>query len=340
MKIDKKAAVAAVAVLSCSGLAACGSNSDSGSGGKQIGFSVPFLTDAFQVQLVKGLESEAKGDSAKLLPAVDAKGDAAKQNEDIATLISRGIDGLIVGAVDSKAIIPAVERANKADIPVVAMDLGADGGKIGMIVRADNVKMGEQACQELGKRLDGGGGTVLNLQGALTSQNGRDRDSGFLDCMKSNFSGAKIMSKPMEWSAEKCADQAKTVISTTKLSGIYMASDNLCVTAVMEALKSRGELHKAGEAGHVPLVGIDGPSHALQAVRDGYQDVSVSQPNDLYTKYAWYYINALIDGKKFEVGPTDHGSEIVKIGNSLADQLPATVVTSENVDDPKLWGNK
>lgn len=345
MKTHTKLGVAALAATLSVGLVSCssgngggGSGDNGGSESAEIGFSVPFLTDAFQVQLVNGLESEAAGSDFTLLPAVDAQGDPARQNEDVSTLLTRGIKGLVIGAVDSKAIVPAIEKANEAGVPVVAMDLGADGGEIAMVVRADNLRMGRDSCMELGSRIEGGG-KVLNLQGMLTSQNGRDRDSGFVDCMAENFPEIEVISRPMEWSAEQCADQAKTVISSTDLVGVYMASDNLCIIPVVEALKAEGKLFKVGEAGHIPLVGIDGAPHALDAVRDGHLDVSVSQPNDLYTKWAWFYITAFVNGETFEVGPTDHDSEIVQFGNSLADQLPATIVTQENVDDPKLWGN-
>ncbi|MDX3646127.1 sugar ABC transporter substrate-binding protein, partial [Streptomyces sp. MB09-02B] len=38
-------------------------------------------------------------------------------------------------------------------------------------------------------------------------------------------------------------------------------------------------------------------------------------------------------------GKTDHGSTIIEIPNGLEDQLPAPLVTKDNVDDKSLWGN-
>ena len=47
-----------------------------------------------------------------------------------------------------------------------------------------------------------------------------------------------------------------------------------------------------------------------------------------------------MEGKKFEPGPTDHDSTIVRLPSGiLEDQLPAPLVTKDNVDDAKLWGN-
>ena len=41
------------------------------------------------------------------------------------------------------------------------------------------------------------------------------------------------------------------------------------------------------------------------------------------------------------VGPSGAGkSTIVKIPNGFEDQLPAPLVTKDNVDDPSLWANQ
>jgi simple sugar transport system substrate-binding protein/ribose transport system substrate-binding protein len=45
-------------------------------------------------------------------------------------------------------------------------------------------------------------------------------------------------------------------------------------------------------------------------------------------------------GEKFKEGPTDHGSNVVEASPGiLEDQLPAPIVTKDNVDDKALWGN-
>ena len=45
-------------------------------------------------------------------------------------------------------------------------------------------------------------------------------------------------------------------------------------------------------------------------------------------------------GQTFKPGPTDHQSNIITIPNGLEDQLPAPLVTKDNVDDTSLWGNQ
>ncbi|MGI8415413.1 MAG: sugar ABC transporter substrate-binding protein [Nakamurella sp.] len=316
---------------------AADSGSGSGSGG-DVGYSESFLTDPFQVQLVKQLASQATKQGVSLLPAVNANADAAKQSIDVQTLIGRGVKGLIIVPVDSKAISPAIKQANAKNIPVVTVDLGAYSGKIAMIVRADNVYMGKAACRYMGKAL-GGKGAVLNLQGDLATQNGQDRSKGFTDCMTSEFPGITVNSKPMNWKSEQCATQAQTVLSTSQINGVFEGSESVCLTSVQKVLTAQKKDAKAGEAGHIVVVGIDGSPAGLDAIRAGTMDAIVSQPLDLYAKYGIQYIKEAMAGKTFKAGPTDHNSTIVANGDSLEDQLPSPTVTKANADDKSLWGN-
>lgn len=328
-----------LAASACGSDDSSGSTSSSGSGGGDVGYSESFLTDAFQVQLVKQLTQQAKSQGVKLLPAVNADGDAAKQSADVQTLLGRGVKGLIVVPVDSKAIVPAIKQANSKKVPVVTVDLGSDGGKIAMIVRADNVYMGTAACTYMGKQLKGAG-TALNLQGDLATQNGQDRSKGFTECMASEFPKIKVVSKPMNWKPDECTTQAQTVLSTTKIDGVFMGSESVCLAGVQKVLKNQGKLTQVGSPGHVVSVGIDGSAAALDAVRAGTLDAVISQPLDLYAKYGTQYIKDAMAGKTFKEGKTDHDSTIVKNGESLEDQLPSPTVTKANADDSTLWGNE
>lgn len=313
------------------------SPSDNGGTG-EVGFSESFLTDPFQVQLVAQLEAQAAEQEVNLLPAVNADGDAAKQNADVATLLGRGVEGLIVVPVDSTAIVPAIEQANSQGVPVVTVDLGADGGNIFMVVRADNVFMGSAACEYMGNEL-AGEGTVLNLQGDLASANGRDRSDGFTSCMSEQFSNIEVVSRPMEWNSEMCTETTQTVITTQEINGIFMASDSVCLLGILNILENENRLAPVGEENHLLAVSIDGTPDALNAIRDGSLDAVISQPLDLYAEWGIRYIAAAMAGETLEPGPSNHDSEIVAIGDSLADLLPSPTVTVENVDNPVLWGN-
>lgn len=304
----------------------------------EIAFAGAKLTDPFMIALTNVIGKEAKAQSVNLLEPTNANGDAAKQFNDVQTLLTKSPAGLIIAPIDADAIVPAIKAANTAGVPVVVVDAAPTGGDIAMVIRADNYGMGVTACNEMGARLNGKG-TVLDLQGALVSVNARDRTNGFADCMKKNFSGIKLEQRPTDWDMAKATAAAQVLVSTGQLDGIYLASDYF-LPGMQKVLTDAGRWVKAGEAGHVVLIGIDGTPEALQAIRDGFQDGTVSQPLDLYAKYAVSYANAAANKQAFAEGDTDHGSKISKneFGH-LSDALPAPLVTSKNVDDPNLWAN-
>ena len=305
-----------------------------------MGYSVGFLTDPFQAIQVDLTVAEAKKAGLKALPVANANGDPGKQITDFHNLIGQGAQGIIVVPTDSDAIVPALTFAATKNVPVVSIDIAPAGGKLAMMVRADNIRMGEDACRTLGKAL-GGKGTVLSMMGDQATTNGRDRTTGFDDCMKKNFPDMKVIEQPTYWKTDKATSIAQTVVtSTPDLAGIYMQSDSVMLAGVLNVLKSAGKQKDVGQPGHIFLVSIDGTPLALQKVREGALDATISQPLDLYVKYGLYYLQAAVDGKTFAQGPTDHDSRISELNGNPMDLLPAPIVTKANADDAKLWGNQ
>jgi ABC-type sugar transport system substrate-binding protein len=304
-----------------------------------LGYSTGFLQDPFQVIQADMVMATAKKEGLKALPVANANGDPGKQITDFHNLISEGAQGILFVARDSEAIVPALNFAESKKVPVVSIDMGPAGGKAAMVVRADNVRMGRDACERTGKAL-GGKGTVLSLMGDQATLNGRDRTKGFADCMKKDFAGIKLIERPTYWAADKAASVAQTIVtSTPDLGAIYMQSDGVMLAGVLNVLKSAGKLKKVGEPGHIFLVSIDGTPLAIQKIREGELDAVISQPVDLYVKWGLYYLENAISGKSFDAGPTDHDSRIENFNGNLMDMLPAPIVTKANVDDPALWAN-
>lgn len=335
-------AAVAVGVLGLAA-AACGSDdggsSTSGSSTTKVGYSAPFLSAQFEVVLQGQVLDLAKGSDLDFLAPTNADSDSGRQITDIANLLSAGAKGLIVVANDSKAIIPALDQAKSADVPVVAIDIGPDGGTAAAIVRADNIGMGEIACNDMAKAI-GGKGKVLSLMGAQTSINGRERSDGFRECIKSDYPGITLIERPTDWDPTKQANALQTVLAANPdLKGVFQQSD-YALSPTLNVLKTAGRDAKVGEPGHIYNVSIDGTPQALDLVREGVLDAAISQPLDGYAKYGLQYLRDALAGKEIPLGPTDHDSKVVMFNGNRMDLLPAVLVTKDNVDDPDLWGNK
>lgn len=267
-----------------------------------------------------------------------ADGDPSKQANQANILVSSGIKGLLLDPVDAQAIVPVIQRAVDQGVTVVPVDGSAAGGPIPVQVATDNYGAGVIACDAIGEYI-GGKGTVLNLQGALDNIAAQGRTGGFEDCMKEKYPEITVISRPFNWSSEQCAQLAQTQLTTTQIDGVYAAAAQ-CLTPVQTVLNKMGRLHKVGEEGHVPFVVIDGTPDELDAVREGYLTVSISQPLGDIARIGVGYLVQAMNGETIAAGPTDHGTEIKEVNGTLRDLLPPIAVTLENVDDPSLWANK
>src|ERR1700748_2922001 len=136
----------------------------------KIGFSVSTLNNAFFVGLKLGVEKGAKDQGFDLVQT-NANGDAQQQVNDAINLLSQGVTALVLNPIDSKAIIPAVEKGNSMGISVFTLDRGSDGGKVTSFVASDNVALGATGAKwiadQLKARYGSPKGNVVDLIGLV-----------------------------------------------------------------------------------------------------------------------------------------------------------------------------
>ncbi|MFH9084871.1 sugar ABC transporter substrate-binding protein [Streptomyces sp. NPDC017673] len=334
---------AALAVGASLVLAACGSTKDTasaGSGGTgKVGVILPLLTSPFWQSYNDYVPKMAKSEGVEALKTVNSNSDPSQQITDIDNELNQGVKGLVVAPLDSAAIQAGLDQAERKGVPVVAVDVAPDKGKVAMVVRADNVAYGKKACDYLGQHVSSG--KVVQIMGDLASVNGRDRSEAFRSCVKEKYPRLKVLEIPAKWESDTAAAKLDTLLNANPdIKGIYLQAGGVYLAPTLQTLKSKNMLKAAGQKGHIAIVSNDGIPQEYEAIRKGQIDATVSQPADAYAKYGLYYIKAAMEGKKFKPGPTDHDSTIVKLPSGiLEDQLPAPLVTKDNVDDPKLWGN-
>lgn len=127
----------------------------------QIGMTVQDLSNPFFQSMVNGVESRAAEIGASV-NVQDGRQDLAAQSDQIEAFIQQGVDVILLNAVDSEGIGPAVDRARDEGIVVVAVDVTARGAQA--TVTLDNVQAGELACEYLVEQI-GGEGDILIVDG-------------------------------------------------------------------------------------------------------------------------------------------------------------------------------
>ncbi|MER6569056.1 sugar ABC transporter substrate-binding protein [Streptomyces sp. NPDC001093] len=349
MRLRTALCSAASAVSALALLTACDSGSGTASGGAPlVGVDYPRSDTDFWNSYIKYTPESAKRLGLSL-KTTNSQNDVAKLTADAQTFISQGVKGIAMAPQDTAAIAPTLAQLEAKKIPVVTVDTRPDTGKVYMVVRADNRAYGEKACKYLGTRL-GGKGKVVMLQGDLSSVNGRDRTEAFNSCMKADYPGIRVLGEATNWDGAVAAQKLQTDLTANPdVKGVYMQS-SFALSGTLQVLKQKGLLVGPKDPKHVFVVSNDGIPEELKDIAAGHIDATVSQPADLYAKYALYYLKAAIDGRTFRPGRTDHDSTIVKVRDGLLeDQLAAPLVTADGgtyggvpslkSGDKSLWGN-
>jgi ABC-type sugar transport system substrate-binding protein len=306
--------------------------------GITIGVSLAGYSTDFWSSYVAFEKAAATKNGVSLVGPISADGDAGKQATQIKTLIDQGVSALIINPVDSAAIAPTLAYAASKHVPVVSVDVAPTQGKVYMIVRADNVLYGQNACTYIASHVRGSGHVAM-LEGDLASINGLDRKNGFLSCMKAH-PNLKVVEYATKWDTPTAVNDAKTALSQySDLKAIYVHWSGP-VPGIIAAEKAAGKFTKVGTAGHIVLFSDDGTPQEHGWIRQGEEDATISQPATLYAQFAVYYAKQAVNGAKYRAGmKTDHGSKIVPLLGNLEDAIVAPVVSKANVNDPALWGN-
>jgi len=275
---------------------------------------IPKSTSAtFYLFLVKGAQDKAKelGYTIDYLgPATEA--DVAAQVDFVRTIVKRKPAGILLAALDSKALIPPVEEAMKAGVPVAMVDSGIDSDAPVASIITDQVKGGLMAGEEMG-RLLGGKGLVAD-HGIQAGSVSAGRSRGFQEAIK-KFPHMKAL--PTKWTD---ADTAKSMNITTDeltahpdLAGIF----NACAASAGDAEAVKAKNLK----GKVKIVAFDPSPEVLPLFDDGTISALIAQ--DPYQM--GYQGVAAIDAfrKKMPIAK----KKVL---------LPPVLITPENVKTPEV----
>lgn len=142
----------------------------------RVGLVTINLQALFFNQINTGAEEVAE-ELGVQLDVFNANNDPVEQANAIETFVADGVDALIVLAIDTEGIVPAIEAADAAGVPVVAVDAIVDSPAVSTQVGTDNEGAGAQIGEFL-VELSGGEGDV-GIVGALNSTIQNTRQAGF-----------------------------------------------------------------------------------------------------------------------------------------------------------------
>lgn len=238
---------------------------------KQLTIGVTFMTmnNPFFVAMEKNIREELKkvDPNAKLIVA-DSQFNLSKQISDVEDMIQQKIDILLLNAVDSKAIAPAVQAANKANIPVITLDVNAEGGKVTSFIASDNYLAGKLCGQYLVKRLKSKGNIVIINGTPITSV--MQRVQGFKDVIK-KYPRIKVVAEQNgETNETKSMEVMENILqSQQKIDAVFGINDPTALGALAAA-------ETAGRQNEMFILGVDAAPNAVEAILKGKALVATS----------------------------------------------------------------
>jgi monosaccharide ABC transporter substrate-binding protein, CUT2 family (TC 3.A.1.2.-) len=120
-----------------------------------IGASLLTQQHPFYIELADAMKAEATAKDVKLEVAI-ANQDLNKQLADVEDFIVKGVDVIVLSPVDSKGVKAVIEKAQKAGIKVITVDVPANGVEVTSYIGTDNytggVKAGELMAKVLGDK--------------------------------------------------------------------------------------------------------------------------------------------------------------------------------------------
>ncbi|MEO8387311.1 D-xylose ABC transporter substrate-binding protein [Polaromonas sp.] len=261
---------------------------------------------------------------AKYISA-DAAGSPEKQLADIDGLMAKGAKVLIVLAMDKDAILPAVNKAAKLKVPVIAYDRLIEAPGV-FYITFDNKEVGRMQARAVFKAKPKG--NYVMIKGSPTDPNANFLREGQQEIIDAAVKKGDIKIVGEEytegWKPEVAQKNMEQIL--TKNGGkvdAVVASNDGTAGGVVAALSSKG-------LKGVPVSGQDGDFAALNRVAMGTQTVSVwKDARDLGKQAASAAVN-LGAGKKVDGATSWNGGE-KKIALQ-AQFLKPVPITRDNLD--------
>lgn len=233
-----------------------------------IGVSLLTLQNPFFKVIGDTITAEAKRRGYETI-VLSADEDVAKQSNQVKDFVVKKVAAIVLSPCESRSIVPVIQEANAADIPVFTVDIPClePGVKIASQIATDNLGGGREAGRGMIEALGERGGKVAIID-YKQAESCRLRVQGFREVVDQHNASAAA---PLEIVAELDGGGARDrgykaaedlLQAHPDLAGIFAINDP-------SALGARAALEKAGRADQVVLIGFDGQPEGKQAIREG-----------------------------------------------------------------------
>jgi ribose transport system substrate-binding protein len=232
-----------------------------------VGFAQMESNNPWRLAQTASLKAEAAKRGYQLV-VTDAQGQTSKQVSDVEDLIARRVKVILLAPREYQGLVPALQAAKQAKIPVILVDreaAGTPGQDYVTVLGSNFVEQGKRAADWLAKSTSGTA-TVVELSGTPGSSVATDRAKGFREEL-AKYPGMKVVaSQTGDFSRAKGQQVMQNLAQSLGkgFTAVYAHNDEMALGAI-EALKAAGR--RPGR--DVLVVSVDGERAALEAIQRG-----------------------------------------------------------------------
>ena len=227
---------------------------------------IPMISKGFQHQfwqaVKQGADQAAKDYKVKItFEGPETEQQVDKQIDMLSAAMAKKPAAIGFAALDSKAAIPLLKKAQAAKVPVIAFDSGVDSDIPVTTATTNNVSAAALAADKMAEKI-GGEGEVAVIAHDQTSRTGVDRRDGFLNQIKAKYPKIKVVDVQYGGDQLKSAEIAKALVQANpKLKGIFGTNE----PGAIGAGKGIKEAKKTG----LIIIGFDSGKAQKDMINDG-----------------------------------------------------------------------
>ncbi len=231
-----------------------------------VGITLMSLRHPFFQEMKEGMDNLAKERDDLVIRLTDADFDAGIQSNQINDFIQQKVDGIVITPCDSKALGPSVQRAIDAGIPVVTVDVAAEGANVVTHVASDNIRGGEIAAGLMLGALNGRGikeGVVAIVDHTGVTSTAQ-RVEGFINIMSRELPNVTLEIFDAIGQRDRAMSVTEDAMQRfgSRLVGVFGINDD-CSLGALSAVE------RANRLSNISIVGYDAGDESRAAIDAG-----------------------------------------------------------------------
>ena len=283
-----------------------------------IGFSNASETNTWRTALREAIEEEvAKHDNVDLL-ITDANDSPAKQVSDLEDLLTKRVDGLIIGAANLHVANPILDECEREGIPVVIVDRKVASEKYETFVSTDQMYIATRGLTKL-VELIGNSGKIAIIEGLPGAGPAVERNVGY-DAVLERYPEITAIRQAGDWSRASGQRVMENIITAhPDLDGIHFDGGEMAVGGI-QALRAAGITDEMLVANQPCLTWLDGYNGGLKMIKAGLGKYTILHPPRMHGTLS---VQSMIQIFRGETVPKRQPIELDEITKDNIDQFVA-----------------